>query len=138
MKRAFTLIELLIVIGIFVLMTVILAPFVQFAKSRAAMANCATNLRKISLGLHEYAARESDAFPPDLGALYPDYIDDEKAFDCPASKRIGSKMKPDYIYTAGLAETSSPKEIIVRDADGNHGRAGKNVLRINGAVELVK
>jgi len=138
MKRGFTIIELLIVIGIFVLMTVILAPFIQFAKSRAAMMNCATNLRKISLGLHQYAARNNDAFPPDLEALYPDYIDDEKIFDCPASKKIGSKTKPDYIYIAGLAETSSPKDIIVRDAAGNHGRAGGNALRVNGAVETAK
>ncbi|RPI98155.1 MAG: type II secretion system protein, partial [Spirochaetales bacterium] len=120
MKRSFTFIELLIVAGIFFLTMALLAPFVHFAKSRANMARCATNLRKISLGLHEYAARNNGAFPADLVALYPDYIDDEKVFDCPASKRIGSKTKPDYVYTADLAETSSPKDVIVRDADDNH------------------
>jgi len=138
MRRGFTLIELLVVAGIFLLMTVILAPVAQYARSKANVVNCATNLRKISLALHEYAAHNDDAFPPDLGSLYPKYIDDEKVFDCPASKRIGSKTKPDYDYTAGLTEVSLSDEIIVRDEPGSHGRSGENILRINGDVERIK
>lgn len=137
-RGGFTVLEILFVVGIFILMTIVLAPVIKFAKSRANTANCATNLRKISLGLHEYAARNNDAFPPDLGALCPEYVNDEKAFDCPATKKIGSKTRPDYDYTAGLTETSSPDEIIVRDEPGSHGRSGGNALRVSGAVEWVK
>lgn len=135
MKRGFTIMELLVVIGIFILMTAVLAPFIQFAKTRANAAKCVTNLRKISLGLHEYAARHDGDFPEGLGSLYPDYVDDEKVFDCPATKKIGSKIRPEYLYFTGLRETSSPNEIIARDLDGNHGKTRVSILRLDGVVE---
>ena len=137
-KKGFTLVELFVVTGIFILTMALLAPVAQFARARANKVNCATNLRKISLGLHGYAARNDDAFPPDLGSLYPDYVDDEKVFDCPASKRLGSKMKPDYDYTPSLGVASPPKAVVVRDADGNHGRSGANILKVNGDVEWIR
>ncbi len=137
-KNAFTLIELLFVIGIFLLMVALLGPFVQMAKDRSHEIDCANNLRKISLGLHMYAADHGEAFPPDLGALYPNYVDDEKAFDCPASKSVGTQNKPDYNYSKGLTEASSDKEIIVQDLDNNHKKNGKNILRINGSVEWTR
>lgn len=134
-RKAFTLIELAIVIGIFLVMIGALAPFVHIARAKANRLNCTWNLRKISLGLHAYAADHDDAFPPSLAALYPNYVDDEKAFDCPAGKIIGNKEKTDYEYIAGLTEKSDPKDLIAQDIEGNHKRAGKNVLRINGSVE---
>ena len=133
--RAFTLVELAVVIAIFLIMLLALAPFVHIAKERRNRINCAGNLMKISLGLHSYAAEHDGAFPPNLAALYPNYVPDENAFDCPATKMAGTKDKPDYIYTAGLTELSPLKEIIVQDIDGNHKKSGKNILRINGSVE---
>jgi len=134
-NRAFTLIELLVVIGVVLLMIVGLTPFVQMTRERAHRINCANNLRQISIGLHTYAVDHNDAFPATLGALYPNYVDDEKAFDCPSSKTIGTHISPDYSYTTGLTETASPKDIIAQDANGNHKKAGKNVLKVNGSVE---
>lgn len=135
--KAFTLIELAIVIGIFLVMIGVLAPFVHIAKVRANRLNCSWNLRKISLGLHAYAADHDDVFPSNLAALYPNYIDDEKVFDCPASKAAGTKEEADYEYVAGLTERVDPKDVIARDIEGNHKKAGKNVLRVNGSVEWV-
>lgn len=135
--RGFTLVELAVVVGIFFLMLMALAPFVHIAKERRGRITCAGNLMKISLGLHSYAAEHDGAFPPSLGDLYPDYVENERSFDCPAAKTPGTKEKPDYVYTAGLTELSGPKEIIVQDIDGNHKKAGKNILRINGSVEWI-
>lgn len=139
MKRtkAFTIMELAVVVAIFVLMLIALAPFVHMAKMRKDRINCADNLMKISLGLHSYAAEHGGTFPATLGELYPNYISDEKACDCPASRSIGTRSKPDYIYTAGMTELSGPKAIIVQDADDNHKKSGKNILRINGSVEWI-
>jgi len=121
-RKGFTLIELSVVIGIFLVMIGILAPFVQMARARADRINCAINLRKISLGLHAYAVDHDDAFPSNLAALYPNYVVEEKA---------------NYEYVAGLTERSDPKDIVVQDVEGSHNRAGKNVLRVNGSVEWV-
>ena len=137
-NKGVTIIELMVVVGIFFVMIAILAPFVHMVKTRSQRISCANNLRKISLGLHAYALEHNEALPAALAELYPNYVDDQNVFDCPASKNIGTKDKPDYSYRAGLTESSNPKEIVVEDLDGNHKEAGKNILRLNGSVEWVR
>jgi len=134
---AFTVVELAVVVAIFLIMLMALAPFVKIAKDRKNRINCADNVMQISLALHSYAADHDGAFPPVLGDLYPAYITDEKVFDCQASKVAGIKDRPDYNYTAGLTELSPPTTIVVQDNDSNHKKAGRNILRINGSVEWV-
>jgi len=136
-KKGFTLVELAVVIGIFIIMLMALAPFVHIAKERKERINCQNNLMKISLGLHSYAAEHDGAFPATLGDLYPNYVEDDRSFDCPATRNKGTKDRPDYMYNAGFTELSGPKEVVVQDIDGNHKKAGKNILRINGSVEWI-
>ncbi|MDD5423523.1 MAG: type II secretion system protein, partial [Candidatus Omnitrophica bacterium] len=107
-NRAFTLMELLVVVAICMATLIVLTPFVQIAKARARKINCANNLRHISLGLHSYAADHNGAFPQTLGELYPNYVEDQKSFDCPASKSVGSPAGPDYIYVQSLTENAPP------------------------------
>ncbi|MBN1525962.1 MAG: DUF1559 domain-containing protein [Candidatus Omnitrophica bacterium] len=104
------------------------------ARSRSMRFHCVNNLRSISLGLHAYAADHKDNFPATLGELYPQYVDSEKYFDCPAARGIGTKVKPDYKYIAGLTESSPSKETIVEDLDGNHGKRWKNILKVDGSI----
>ena len=136
-NKGVTIIELLVVAFVFLLIIGALTPFVNMARARSMRFYCADNLRKISLGLHAYAADHGDVFPATLGQLYPQYVDSEKVFDCPAQKIIGTKEKPDYKYVFGLTESSPPKEIVVEDLDGNHKKNGKNILRVDGSVEWV-
>ena len=134
-SRAFTIIEFLIVACVVFAMIAILAPFVQMTKAKATKIYCANNLRQISLGLHRYARDHNRIFPGSLGELYPNYLSDQSAFDCPASKNLGTKDAPDYIYTPGLTESSPPGVVIVQDKDENHKKAGKNILKVNGSIE---
>ena len=136
-ESGFTIVELTVVIAIFAVLFAALAPFVRMVRARAHIINCANNLRRISLGLHMYAADHNEAFPPNLGALYPDYIGDEKVFDCPATNMTGRPERPDYKYVTGITESSSSKEMIAEDLDANHRKAGRNMLRINGSVEFM-
>ena len=136
-RRAVTLVELLLVIVIFGVTFASLTPLVNKMKERANMIKCMNNARSISLALHMYAADHDDAFPPDLGSLYPGYVKEEKVFDCPASKFVGTAAKSDYEYVPGLSELSGPMEVIIYDRDGNHGHLGRNVVRVNGSVEWV-
>lgn len=141
MKRdrngGFTIMELAIVVAIFMVMILLLMPFVRMTRTWADRVNCANNLRRLSLGLQAYAAGHSGAFPARLGELYPSYVTNLKAFDCPASKHIGAPADPDYGYTAALTKHSSGGEIVAQDKDANHGRSGRNVIRINGSVDWV-
>ncbi len=134
-NKGVTIIEFIVVASAFLLIIGALTPFVNMARARSARKACANNLRKISLGLHSYAADHNDSFPAGLGELYPVYVDTEKVFDCPASKNIGTKEKPDYKYTFGVTELTPPKETIVEDLDGAHNRDGRNILRVDGSLE---
>lgn len=136
-ELGFTILELAVVAAIIALMILALAPFVKLARERSSRMRCADNIREISLALHAYAAEHEDAFPPGLGDLYPNYLVRSSAFDCPASKAQGSAKRPDYSYAAGLSENSDPKGAIVADLDGNHGKSGKNILRIDGSIEWI-
>ena len=129
--------ELLIVITVFVITFALLTPFVNKMRERADVIKCSAHVRLLSLALHMYAADHDDAFPQDLGSLYPGYVKEEKVFDCPASKSIGTAAKSDYEYIPGLSESSAPSEVIIYDRDGNHNGFGRNVVRVNGSVEWV-
>ena len=130
--------ELLIVITVFVITFALLTPFVNRMRQKADIIRCAANIRPLSLALHMYAADHDDMFPPDMGSLYPDYIKEERIFDCPASAVVGTAEMSDYEYVAGLSESSPSSAVIIYDRDGNHGNLGRNVVRVNGSVEWVR
>lgn len=134
-RKAFTLVELLVVICVFLLMTTALTPFVKMAKDRSSRNRCADNLREISLALHAYASEHDGAFPVSLSALCPNYISNEMVFDCPASKTTGTTAAAEYEYTAGLGEYSPAKAVLVSDRAGNHGAAGKNIVLVDGTIK---
>ena len=137
-KRAFTLVELLIVIVIFVITFAALTPVVNSMKERANIIKCSNNARLISLALHLYAADHSESFPDSLPALYPEYVKNEKIFDCPAGGKRGTVGLSSYEYIAGLTESSGGTEVILYDKDGNHGKLGRTLVRVNGSVEWVQ
>src|SRR3954452_12099630 len=62
-KTAFTLVELLVVIGIIAVLIGILLPVLSVAQESARRVKCASNLRQLGQGMLSYASANNGQFP---------------------------------------------------------------------------
>lgn len=68
MKRAFTLVELLVVIGVLAALTGLLLPALRVAREQARSTQCLSNLRQMAVAATSYATTHRGLFPPALSA----------------------------------------------------------------------
>lgn len=62
--RGFSLIELLVVLGVIALLLALLLPTLTVARRQAQTIACASNLRQLAQAMHNYAVEFKGAFPP--------------------------------------------------------------------------
>jgi prepilin-type processing-associated H-X9-DG protein len=71
-RTAFTLVELLVVIGIIALLIGVLLPALIGARQRGYDLKCASNVRQLCVALVNYSVEFKGKFPPNIGASGPD------------------------------------------------------------------
>jgi prepilin-type N-terminal cleavage/methylation domain-containing protein len=94
-RRAFTLVELLVVIGIIALLISMLLPALNNARRAARTVQCSSNLRQVLLGMQMYVGENKGFFPggPNSSGAFlldPAYSD----FNCPDVSQIWDWQAP--------------------------------------------
>jgi prepilin-type N-terminal cleavage/methylation domain-containing protein len=69
-KRGFTIVELVVALSVIAMLISLTIPAVQAARERARAATCASNLKQISLALHNYHSNHN-VFPMGSSAFVP-------------------------------------------------------------------
>src|SRR5688500_18360892 len=128
--RGFTMIEMLTVIAIIAVLAAISYPVFAAAREAARRTSCSGNLKQIAQGLRMYREdwkvypdvlygwQPVDTLPPNLPfgaprpALFPDYVRDEKTFNCPnSSARLNNRA----LTSAANMMTGQPHVISLFD-----------------------
>ena len=86
-RRAFTLVELLTVIGIIALLAAILFPVLAASRALARRTTCTSNLRQVGLALRMYE-QDYEAFPPDFQTVAA-YVKTPALLHCPSDPTPG-------------------------------------------------
>lgn len=136
-RRAFTLIEILVVVAIIALLAAILLPVLSRARESARRSSCQSNLKQIGLGLAQYTQDYDDHYPTVLKSFESDdivdtwqlcmpYIKTQQVFLCPSDSRPAScpndvaclkgKKYPSYGFNVGPGGTitASANEVFQR------------------------
>lgn len=116
MRRGFTLVELLVAIGVIAILTGIAIPSLSIARARADAARCLGNLRSLGVALNSYLSDNQMTMPP-LAAARADrsedvavidntldrYVDNAKVFTCPAGRKLAETTGTSYFWNSALS-----------------------------------
>lgn len=124
MKSAFTLLEVVLILGIMAVLATMLMPLVNRARLNAQRTSCQSNLKQISLGVSQYTRDYDETYPlaytdfdgvegynpaTDKGwaeSLGP-YLKNARLFSCPTEpeSNIESPLTTDYWMAAPMTGT---------------------------------
>jgi len=146
--RRFTMLEVLIVVGVLVLLAALLLPVARFGLEKARRHNCAGREKSLGLSLLMYSGDFDGYFPnvrPNTTCNFQplvsrNYIQDGKVFACPSRTTVltlGSNSAYRYIGSGLKDDNKSAKAIsLAYDQSGNHpNNDWCNVLHIDAHVE---
>ena len=117
-RRAFTLTELMVVMGIITLLVGLLLPTLARARDRALVVSCQSNLRQLGQALHGYMSMNRNKLPPEANIPWPDQtsVPDPQShlptilkeyagagggvYACPADDTVANTVGGSYVFLA--------------------------------------
>lgn len=147
----FTIIEVLVVVGIVALLIWILLPERCASSERANRIKCQSNLLQIYKLMESYAKRHGGEFPASLEAILRDESSSFELVVCPSSadeKAVGATREEalanfrkgehncSYVYLGAGKRLGGPADaVLVYEKPVNHELEGSNILYGDGRVE---
>jgi len=128
-RAAFTLVELLVVIGIISVLIAILVPVLSKARRKALEVACLSNLRQVGMALLAYAHEYGGSFPAPAASFYGPYYEEDWVHWQPdrdvRESRLwpylgGSEQVP-FLYAAAMHDEPNivAEKALRRPIDGN-------------------
>jgi len=137
-RRGFTLIEVLLVIGIIAILAGFIAPTVHRARRSARQADCRSNLRQFGIALTVYRADHNGRNPDWMSSLYPKYIDAADVYVCKSDKQRGlgeiipralvtGYTNPRFPRMQSVSVTDFTETIDNHSASPRHGKQNRDI-----------
>lgn len=128
-RSGFTLIELMIVIGIIAILAAILVPNMVRSKNQGRLSACKQNVRSMASAIESYATDNQGRYPSALNRLRPNFI--SALPTCPVTQTSTA-------YETGYESATSPDNYTISCAGSNHTTVGlpANYPQYNAATGL--
>ena len=141
----FTVVELLVILGILVVFTLLLLPQLHKERTSYPKISCTNNLKQIGLALRMYSNVYDKTFPEKNGRTGLEmlattgFLENTTVYICPATNDMISdssyiSSNASYCYAGGLTEGTSIDSAVAADRANNHCKYG-NILFIDGHVK---
>jgi prepilin-type N-terminal cleavage/methylation domain-containing protein len=131
--RAFTLVELLVVIGIIAVLVAALLPALNRARENARRVACASNMRQLTVALRMYANDNRQRFPPD----WIHWEEGQDLADAPVTQYLGGRDTVAGVFRCPSDYMENPRRLLSGFRTYDYSYAKNMYVRSSVSAEII-